>query len=72
MCTLISGRNNNIKWSQRPDRGRILCFDLLPLQYTKLTHELRIFLMYRFLVLRYDVNNTKGRIAGDSVRENRE
>ena len=50
MCTLISRRNNNInKFSQRPGRGRILCFDLLSLQYTKLTHELRTFLMYRFL-----------------------
>ena len=54
MCTLISGRNNNInKCSQRPGRGRILCLDLLPLQYTKLTHELRTFLMYRFLADKY-------------------
>ena len=60
MCTLISGRNNNInKCSQRPGRGRqggrILCFDLLPLKYAKLTHELRTFLMYRFLAPDYSL-----------------
>ena len=50
MCTLISGRYNKInKCSHHSGRGRILCFDLLPLQYTKLTHEIRTFLMYRFL-----------------------
>ena len=50
MCTLISGRNNNINNAPNAhERGRIICFNLLPLHYTKLTHELRTFLMYRFL-----------------------
>ena len=48
--TLLAYGNLNgplLLLSLRP--GRILCFDLPPLQYTKLTHELRAFLMYRFL-----------------------
>ena len=35
----------------------LLWFDLLPLQYTKLTHALRTFLMYRFLVSTHNLCN---------------
>ena len=45
----VSGRNNNKVGESKPTYGMSLCYDLLPVQYTELTHQLRKFLVFWFL-----------------------
>ena len=48
ICTAVSRSNNN---KQQPTQKKDLCYDFLPVKYMELTHPLREFVVYRFLVI---------------------
>ena len=47
ICTEIPGKNNNKLNVYTTYTGKNICLHLPPVQYTKRTHQLRIFLVYR-------------------------
>ena len=54
ICRIDSGDNNNkLVDSKKSTQGRFFCYDLLPVQFTELAHQLRNIPVDIFLVRQY-------------------